>query len=218
MTSPHQKFAFTNVFEGDGDISVNPPVRKAFFTVAEVEAERAQAFAEGRQTAIDQAQREEAQCLDAIRQSIAQAMGVLAHASHEHRTAVTDLAMSAARKIADAALDRFPEAPATAALDALLREVESHPRLLVRTQEIHVERMQAALDQAAQNAGYPGQVTVKGDPRLKGAAFIFEWGEGRAAFDPDQAAGRIADALKAALAAEGLHGESLIAAQETTDV
>ena len=39
------------------------------------------------------------------------------------------------------------------------------------------------------------------------AAFLFDWGEGRAAFDPAAAAGRVAAALEAALAAEGLHAE-----------
>ena len=213
MTTPHQRFSFTNVFEGDGDAPVNAPIRKAFYTVVEVEAERAIAFADGQRAALDQAAREEAQCLEAIRQGIVQSLGALAQVAHDHREAVTDLALAAARKIADAALDQFPEAPATAAFEALLREVESYPRLLVRAPEAHVERMQAALDQAAQNAGFAGQVSVKADPRMNGGAFIFEWGEGRAAFDPEQAAARIAEALKAAIAADGVHGEPPISAQ-----
>ncbi len=215
-TSP-QKFSFSTVFE-DGDVSVNAPIRKTFYTVAEVEQERAAAFAEGKQAALDKAKQEEAQCLDAIRAAIVQSMGALVQVAHEHRAAVSELALAAARKIADAALDRFPEAPATAAFDALLREVEAHPRLLVRTPEAHVERMQTALDQAAQNAGFAGQVTVKSDPNLIGGAFIFEWGEGRAAFDPERAAARIAEALQAALAADGVHGEPLIAIQGASDV
>lgn len=217
MDTPHQKFAFTTVFE-DGDVSVNAPIRKTFYTLAEVEQERAAALAEGRQAAQDKATQDEAQCLEAIRAAIVQSMGALAQVALDHRAAVTDLALAAARKIADAALERFPEAPATAALDALMREVESHPRLLVRAPDANVERMQIALDQAAQNAGFAGQVSVKSDPNLSGGAFIFEWGEGRAAFDPEQAAARIAEALQAALAADGVHGEPLIATQGASDV
>jgi flagellar assembly protein FliH len=39
------------------------------------------------------------------------------------------------------------------------------------------------------------------------AAFVFDWGDGRAAFDPVAASERVGEALAAALAAEGLHAE-----------
>ena len=41
------------------------------------------------------------------------------------------------------------------------------------------------------------------------AAFVLEWGDGSAAFDPAGAAARVAEALEGALAAEGLHAEAL---------
>jgi flagellar assembly protein FliH len=41
------------------------------------------------------------------------------------------------------------------------------------------------------------------------AAFVLDGGDGRAAFDPNAAAARVAEALEAALAAEGLHGDAL---------
>ena len=49
---------------------------------------------------------------------------------------------------------------------------------------------------------------MKPDPAMAAAAFVFDWGDGRAAFDPAAAAERVAEALNAALAAEGLHAES----------
>ena len=58
---------------------------------------------------------------------------------------------------------------------------------------------------------------MKSDPNLTSAAFIFEWGEGRAAFDPEQAAARVAAALDATLAAEGLHAEPLKLTEEASD-
>ncbi len=208
MTAP-QKFSFEAVFDAEGDVVVNTPRRKAFYTTQEVDQARAEGVAEGQRMAGQQSQQAEAQSLEQIRLALSQAMGTLAEVVHNHRVGAAELAMAAARKIADAALAHLPEAPLQAALDALMREIEAHPRLLVRTSEAQVERMQAALDKAAEAAGYPGQVTVKADPKLAGAAFVFEWGEGRAAFDPEQAATRVAAALAAALAAEGLHGEPL---------
>jgi len=41
------------------------------------------------------------------------------------------------------------------------------------------------------------------------AAFVFDWGDGRAVYDPEAAIARITDALNAALAAEGLHGDPI---------
>jgi flagellar assembly protein FliH len=42
------------------------------------------------------------------------------------------------------------------------------------------------------------------------AAFLLDWGDGRAAFNPDDAAARVTQALEAAIAAEGLHAEPLV--------
>src|SRR5437868_2979177 len=130
MNEP-RKFAFDTVFDDEGDVMSSAPVRKTFYTPQDVEQVRAQAFEEGRAAALDQAQKDEARCLAEIRQAIGQAMGVLARAAHNHREAVVELALAAARKIADAALDRFPEAAAQAAFETLLQEVESRPRLMV---------------------------------------------------------------------------------------
>lgn len=205
--SQHRKFAFDTVFDGDGEVISSAPPVKTFYTAAELEKARAEAFAEGQQAALDRSREEELRQLAQIRQAIGQAMHSLAQVAQNHRAGAVELALATARKIADAALDQFPEAPAKAALEALLLEMQGHPRLLVRAPEAVAERMQAYLDRAAQAAGFLGQVVVTPDPRLNGAAFIFEWGEGRAAFDPEQAAARIAEALHAALAAEGLHAE-----------
>ena len=216
-TTGSRKFSFDTEFDGDGGAASAPP-RKTLFTAREVDQVRAEALAEGRAAAAAEAEQLQARCLEDIRQAIGRALGTLAQAAHDHRVGAAELAMAAARKIADAALERFPEAPAQAALDALQREIEGHPRLLVRAPEAIAAKVQAALDRAADQAGFTGQVTVKSDPALDGAAFIFEWGEGRAAFDPEEAAARVSAALEAALAAEGLHGEPLIAPEGTADV
>jgi flagellar assembly protein FliH len=89
----------------------------------------------------------------------------------------------------------------------LAREVEASPRLLLRVRPEHEAVTREAVENAALSAGYPGQLVLKADPTLAPAAFIFDWGDGRAAFDPAAAMQRIAEALMAALAAEGLHGE-----------
>ena len=88
-------------------------------------------------------------------------------------------------------------------------EVEAVPRLICRCRPGQEAAIQAALDGAAQSAGYPGQILVRGDPGLPMAAFVLDWGDGSAAFDPVQSAARVGEALDNALAAESFHAESL---------
>jgi flagellar assembly protein FliH len=214
MTSPHQKFAFDTVFDGDGVVARAGVRTKRAYTPAEVEQERARAFADGDRTAVARAEVASAAALAEIAQAAKAGLGALAQVAHEHRTACADLALACARTIAGAALEQFPQAPAQAALQALAREIEATATLVVRTTPELVERLQAALNETAQACGFPGQIVVKSDPSLGPAAFVLDWGDGRAAFDPVEAAERVAEALHTALAAEGLHAEPLISPSE----
>lgn len=206
--SQARRFTFDTVFDGDRVIA---PVRpKRTFSQEEVEAIRAEAFAAGERSATAAAERSSADAMAAATSLIRQAMGALAGVAHDHRAGSAELALTAARKIADAALEQFPHAPVQAALETLAREIDAVPRLLIRCAAAHPARLEADLARAAEAAGYPGQVVLKAEPGPTSAAFVFDWGDGRAAFDPAAAAARIAAALEAALAAEGLHAEPLL--------
>jgi flagellar assembly protein FliH len=206
---PHRKFAFDTVFDDNGGVAYAPPRVKKTFTPEEVEAAKAQAYAEGERSAVARAEQEAAQALAEVAHAVQQAFETLAHVAHEHREGSAMLALACARKIADAALTHFPEAPVTAALEALAREVESQPRIFVRVSPELEERTQQALENVAAQIGFQGQIVARADGAMAPAAFTFDWGDGRAAFDPDGAAQRVAEALEAAIAAEGLHAEPL---------
>ncbi|MFT4254444.1 MAG: flagellar assembly protein FliH [Caulobacter sp.] len=206
----YQRFAFDTVFDDRGGVAYEAPKVKKAFTLEEVEAAKAEAFAQGERSAVARAEQEATQALNAIAHAVHGAMSTLAAVAHEHRESSARLALACANKIADAALDQFPEAPASAALLALAREVEAQPKLSVRVAPHLVERTQAALEQTAQAIGYPGQITARADGAQPPAAFVLDWGDGRAAFNPDEAAQRVAEALDAAIAAEGLHAEPLL--------
>jgi flagellar assembly protein FliH len=208
MTGSLPKFSFDTVFEDDGRV-VAPARPKKTFSVEEVEAIRAEAYAQGEQSAVAIAQQGQALALSDLADAARSALGALAATAHAHRAGSAQLAMAAARKIADAALDRFGQAPLDAALQALSREIEAVPRLVLRAAPDRLEAMRTALVEAAASAGYPGQIVARADPALPLAAFVLDWGDGSAAFDPQQAAARVAQALDTALAAEGLHAEPL---------
>jgi len=216
MITSHPKFGFDTVFDDVGAITAQAPPRpKRTYTPEEVQAERAQAFAEGERSVVARAEQAVAAALADIAGSVKAALPTLTGLVHDHRVASADLALACAKAIAAAALEQFPEAPVIAALEGLAREIEAQPRLIVRVNGDLVERSRTALENLAQSLSYPGQILVKDDPRLPLAAFVLDWGDGRAAYDPIEAATRVDAALRTAVAAEGLHAEPITLSPST---
>jgi flagellar assembly protein FliH len=211
--SAPRKFDFDTVFDEAGDVAYAAPRPKRLFPAEEVEAIRAAAYAEGERAALDSMAAMQAQALAQIAQAAQAALPGLAAVAHEHRVGSAELALACARAMADAALDRFPQAPVQAALEALAREIEAAPRLVAMAAPDLVEPLQGALSETAQAIGYGGQILVRPAADFVGARFTLDFGDSSATFDPAAAAARVAEALEAALAAEGLHAEPLIPGQ-----
>lgn len=210
MSEPLTRFAFDTEFDAGGEVAYQAPRPKRSFTPEEVEQISAGARAEGERAALASIAAQQARATAEIAAACAQAFPRLAQVAHEHREHSAALALACGRAIADAALERFPEAPVQAALEALGRELESAPRLIVAAHPALAERLQGALDGVAANVGFAGAIQVRADAAAAPYAFTLDFGDGAAAFDPAAAAQRVTEALGAALAAEGLHAEPLI--------
>jgi flagellar assembly protein FliH len=213
----HEKFAFDTVFEATGEVVFAAPRPKRTYTADEVEQIRKAAEAAGEQRALSSIANRQAEALAIIAHATQQALPGLAAVAHEHRVGSAELALACARSIAAAALDKFPQAPVRAALEALAREVEAAPRLLVTGEAELLDGLQAVLEETAQAVGYPGAIQVRVDPAAGPHAFTLDFGDGSASFDPAAAAERVSQALHAALAAEGLHAEPLIPGASAPD-
>ncbi|HEY8574386.1 flagellar assembly protein FliH [Phenylobacterium sp.] len=209
-----RKFAFDTEFDARGGVAFQPPRPKRAFTPEEVEQIKAQAYAEGERAGLSSVQAEQSRALAQVAAVCGQALPKLAEVAHEHRETSARLALACGRAIAAAALDRFPEAPVKAAIEALAREIESAPRLVVNAAPDRAASLQGVLEQTAQSIGFGGAIQVKADASRSALAFTLDFGDGSAAFDPEAAAQRVAEALEAALAAEGLHAEPLIPGSE----
>ncbi len=212
MTSPaeHRAFAFDTEFDAAGGVvrqSVFRPIKRAF-SPDEVEALVAEARAEAREAALAEAASLQAAALSEIAQALTAAAPALTQVAHAHREQAAELAMAAARVVAAAALDRFPEGPLQAALEALGQEIDASPRMVVRTGDLN-DDSRARLERLCADAGFSGVVAFRDEPGLAPAAFRLEWADGRADFDPDTAFARMGEALKSALAAEAGHAETL---------
>jgi flagellar assembly protein FliH len=209
MTGALQKFAFDTEFDAAGDVAYVAPRPKRSFTPEEVEQVRQQARAEGERAALNSLTAQQLAAVSEIARACTRALPTLANVAHQHRVGSAELALACGRAIAGAALDRFPEAPVQAALESLAREIEAAPRLIVAADPQLAEHLQGLLDEAATRAGFTGAVQVRADLALGQHAFTLDFGDGSASFDPAAAAERVTEALRAALAAEGLHGEPL---------
>jgi flagellar assembly protein FliH len=203
-------FIFDTEFDGSGEVlrpSSFRPTKRSYMP-SEVEALVAQARFEAREAALAEAASIEAMGVAAIGQALAQAMPALAHVAQTHREQSADLALAAARVIAAAALERLPTGPLQSALETLGQEIDATPRLVIRASGLDASG-QAKIQAVCIDAGFTGMVAFREDPALPLAAFSLEWADGRADFDPREAADRIALALTSALASEAGHAESL---------
>jgi flagellar assembly protein FliH len=208
------KFAFDTEFDATGGVAFQPPRPKRAYTPEEVEEIRKAALAEGEKTGLASVAAEQARALAIIASACTQALPRLAEVAHEHRVGAANLALACGRGIADAALERFPQAPLQAALDALAREIEAAPRLVVAAAPDVAEKLQAVLEETAQRIGFSGAIQVRAEAGFGACAFTLDFGDGAATYDPAVAAQRVTDTLQAALAAEGLHAEPLIPGSE----
>lgn len=215
MSEPVQKFSFDTEFDARGSVAYQAPRPKRLFPADEVEHLRQAAYAEGERAALASIAAQQANALSQIAAACAQALPRLAEVAHEHRQGAAALAMACGRAIADAALDKFPQAPVLAALESLAREVDGQARLVVSAAPALADTLQSALEQTARGLGFDGAVVVKPDGGHGPHAFTLDFGDGQAAFDPAQAADRVAETLLAAIAAEGLHAEPLIPGSES---
>jgi flagellar assembly protein FliH len=215
MSEAHEKFSFDTEFDAGGGVAFAAPRPKRLFPAEEVEQIRAAAYAEGERAAMASIAAQQANALSQIAMACNQALPRLAEVAHEHRQGSAALALACARGIADSALEKFPQAPVLAAMEALAREIDAQPRLVLSADPALAQGLQSILEEAARGLGFEGAVVVKPDGAFGRHAFTLDFGDGQAAFDPAQAAGRVTLALEAALAAEGLHAEPLIPGSES---
>ena len=203
-------FIYETEFDGSGSIvrgSNFIPTKRSYHP-AEVEALVANARLEARETALAEVESLQAMAVVTIAQVLSGSAPTLATVAQTHREQSAELALAAARIIAGGALDHFPAGPLQAALEALGQEIDASPRLVIRARGLD-EAVQQKLQAVCIDAGFSGLIAFRDDPGLAVAAFQLEWADGRAEYDPAEAAARLGEVLTAALAAEAGHAEAL---------
>lgn len=201
-------FAFDTEFDATGRVVVASDWRptKRSYSPDEVEALVQEARTQTRADVEAQADTQHAQALAMIAEAMASAGPRLTQTLQDHREQAVELALFMSRQLAGIALDRLPTGMLETALDVLGQEIEASPRLHVRAAGLD-EASQDRVRQVCAETGFTGSVSFREDTTLAAAAFELEWSDGRAAFDLDEAAARLRDALSSQLAAEAGHPE-----------
>lgn len=202
--TPHKKFEFGTVFGDGGRVLAHQPREKKAYTPEEVEAIRQEAYSEGEASALVRVQMTQAAAVQALADAAHQGLGTLNDTVNHYKHACVDLALVCAQKIAAEALERFPDAPVTAALHALGQEIETTLRLVLYA-NTPSEELKAAAMEAGAYAGFAGQIQFRDKPALPKGAFEIVWSDGRAEFNPQLAAEALEKALHEALEAEAYH-------------
>ena len=201
----HKRFEFGTVFGDAGNIVSKPaPAAKKFFTPEEVEDIRKAAHAAGENSAMARAQMAQSAALQALADAAQQGLGGLTDSIHANKEAGVKLALVCAQKIAAEALERFPQAPLMAALDALGQEIEQTTRLVLHVSNPSDE-LKAAAQEAAMMAGFTGAIQFRDNPSLPTGAFEVVWSDGRAEYNPQHVFDVLEQALAEAMDAEVFH-------------
>lgn len=198
-----QKFSFDTHFDDNGRVLSSAPAArpKRAYSPIEVDMLRAEAFAQGQAAQRGADESVQAQAIAEIAEACRQALPALERVIAAYRAQSADLTLATGEAIASAALERCPQAPLAAALEALSAEMAGSARLIVRA-SVSTDAVAEAVRAAAAEAGLADRVVLRDDANLAPAAFVIEWPDGRAEYDPEGAMTRVREALNAALSAE----------------
>jgi flagellar assembly protein FliH len=210
-----QKFLFDTSFDPPEAPKIEPPPAEPTFSEAELDAARAEGMAAGQAAAHAEYAKTDAHrladALNAIAASLTTIQPIIAEGLAANARVSIEIAAALARKIAGAAAAQEIAAPVSVLIGECLPRLLDEPRIVVRLAESAVDDLRGHVTQAAERAGYHGQVVLIGDPQLTPLACRIEWADGGAECDPARIAAE-ADAAVARFLA-GLSGattESLI--------
>jgi len=174
------KFLFDTEFDKKA-APVAKPVRRNF-TAAEVEAEKAKAFADGHAAGVAETQKEVASRTAAAFNAIAaHCAKLVAQIDAQQATATKgaiDAAVAIARKLLPAVARREGMSEIEGLVSECLGRMHDAPKIIVKLNEMHVEPFRQRIDAVAAATGFSGRVAVVADPALGQDDARVEWSDG----------------------------------------
>ena len=178
MTDPAQKFAFDTVFSADGEVLRDGERVKRILTAEEAEVMRQAGFDEGRDSEVARAAQAEAEALRAIAAQLQLILSRMHSESETLKSDAADLAISAARKIAGAAIEHHGEDTVIGLVSDVMKDLRAEPRLSVVCSPILAASLSVKLEELATQIGFEGKAVVRGEDGLIAADCRLEWSQG----------------------------------------
>jgi len=178
MSSNMQKFVFDREFAADGSILREGDTYKRVYTEDELQMAAEQAAMAAQDLAEVKAQE---QAAEAARQIVGQATALVSRLQTECEAMRQDaarLALTAARIMAGAALNRYGEDTLVQCVSEALADLRGEPRVSVRVNPQFAEILTPILENEAQMCGMEGAVIVRADAEVQVGDCILEWRSG----------------------------------------
>jgi flagellar assembly protein FliH len=93
------------------------------------------------------------------------------------------LAFAVARRLAGAALARYPTAELESIVRETFAELRQTPHVVVRVEQSLVESVTPLLDRIARETGFTGRIVILGDEAMQATDLRVEWADGGASRD-----------------------------------
>ncbi|MCC6921314.1 MAG: hypothetical protein IT548_19140 [Alphaproteobacteria bacterium] len=191
-----RKFTFDQRFDAGPTKARATQQAKKFYTPEEVEAERAKAYAEGKGSLEALAAQTQGMALSQIAQAAMTALRTMDALAFEARTEALHVGMTAAKRIADTALSRYPLDVIEDTIAQCLAQAAHEPRVVIKVSVDIADALKARIADLADDIGFAGRIVITADGRLAQADCRLEWTDGGVERD----AGAIAERIEAVLA------------------
>ncbi len=204
-----RKFTFDQRFDAPSSRpQASQPRAKKFYTPEELE----EAYQRGRGSLEATAAQAQALALGRIAEAAMAAISSLDSMAAEARAEALGVALSAARRIAGQALERYPLDVLEHTIRECLAQTAHEPRIVINVQPDLAETLRTRLAVIADEIGFSGRVVVAADARIGAADCRLEWSDGGVERDASSIAARIEAAIERFIEADRRRAEDSIGA------
>ncbi|HEX9463616.1 MAG TPA: FliH/SctL family protein [Alphaproteobacteria bacterium] len=175
------KFLFDTDFDKSKGAPAPKPIRRNF-TAAELEAEKAKAFADGHAAGVGETIKDAASRTAAAFEAMVAHCTKLVAMMDAQRAEMDKVAIATAVAMTRKLLPALARRDAMTEIESLIAECLSRlhdtPKIVVRLNDMHVEPFRQRLEALATATGFTGRVAVVGDPSLAPEDARVEWSDG----------------------------------------
>lgn len=207
-----RKFTFDQRFDAGPAKARASTQAKKFYTPEEVEAVRAKAYSEGKGSLEAVAAQTQGMALSQIAQAAMTALSTMESLAAEARAEAIQIGMTAARRIAESALSRYPLDVIEETISQCLAQAAHEARVVIKVSPDIADALKARIAELADGIGFAGRIVITSDSRLAHADCRLEWTDGGVERDASVIAERIEAVIARFLESDRRRAEDSIGA------